>query len=109
MPSDDLLSHYQRDLKLIEQWKWNGQHYEKTCNAWLDQQDQNWRELYHYFVLDLPSMAWSIGLRDLAGKPLAEQLGLEPETSDPLKHTGITGAESNVEVYRAILARRQQQ
>jgi len=84
-------------------------------NAWFDisfidhlfrGQDQNWRELYHYFILDLPSMAWSNGLRDLAGKPLAEQLGLEPETSDPMEHTGITGAQSNVEVYRAILARR---
>lgn len=50
MPSDDLLSHYQRDLKLIEQWKWNGQHYEKTCNAWLALQDQNWRELSPLFT-----------------------------------------------------------
>src|SRR5918996_5553491 len=33
---------------------------------------RSWREMYHYFVLDLPSMAWSLDLRDLRGGPLAE-------------------------------------
>ena len=50
MPSDDLLGHFQRDLKLIDQWKWNGQHYEKTCNAWLALEDKNWRELSPLFT-----------------------------------------------------------
>lgn len=39
MPSDHLLARYQRDLNLEDQWRWNGQHYEKTCNAWLEQLD----------------------------------------------------------------------
>ena len=30
-------------------------------------QGRTWRELYHYFILDLPSMAWSLELRHLTG------------------------------------------
>ena len=61
------------------------------------------RELYHYFVLDLPSMAWGLGIHDLGGQGMSNKLQVVPETSDPLKHTGITGALSNVDIYRAIL------
>ncbi len=83
-------------------------------NAWFDisfvdhlfrGSGRTWRELYHYFILDLPSMAWSLGVHDLFGSELAENLNIEPETHDPLKHTGMTGAESNVTVYRAVLKR----
>lgn len=81
-------------------------------NAWFDisfvdhlfrATGRTWRELYHYFVLDLPSMAWGLGIYDLGGQGMSDKLQIVPETSDPLKHTGITGAASNVEVYRAIL------
>ena len=81
-------------------------------NAWFDisfldhlfrGQGRSWRALYHYFVLDLPSMAWSLGIKDLAGREMAAKLGIEPETTNPLEHTGITGAESNVSAYRALL------
>lgn len=41
MPSDHLLLRYQQNLKLEHQWRWNGRHYEKTCNAWLQRQDAN--------------------------------------------------------------------
>ena len=40
MPSDHLLLHYQRDLNLVNQWRWSGQHYEQTCNAWLARCDE---------------------------------------------------------------------
>lgn len=41
MPSDHLLLHYQEHLHLQNQWRWNGKHYERTCNAWLRLQDQS--------------------------------------------------------------------
>ena len=41
MPSDDLPLHFQDDLKLIQRWRWDGTHYEKTANAWLENMDKN--------------------------------------------------------------------
>ncbi len=40
MPSDDLPLYFQDRLKLVSRWRWNGQHYEQTLNAWLAQMDQ---------------------------------------------------------------------
>lgn len=39
MPSDDLALHFQDHLKFIQRWRWSGQHYEKTANAWLAEMD----------------------------------------------------------------------
>jgi len=39
MPSDDLPLHFQKDLKLVRRWRWDGRHYEKTLNAWLANMD----------------------------------------------------------------------
>jgi DNA polymerase III epsilon subunit-like protein len=66
----------------------------------------SWREMYHYFVLDLPSMAWSLGLRDLRAPALAERLGVPDEPHVAEQHTGISGAMVNVRIYRALLALR---
>ncbi len=41
MPSDDLPLHFQDDLKLMQRWRWDGTHYEKTANAWLENMDKN--------------------------------------------------------------------
>ena len=41
MPGNDLFSEYQDDLRLQEQWKWDGTHYQKTCEAWLRNMDQD--------------------------------------------------------------------
>ena len=41
MPSDDLPTHFQDDLKLTNRWRWDGTHYEKTANAWLANMDDN--------------------------------------------------------------------
>lgn len=39
MPSDDLLLRYQEHLVVDRQWRWSGQHYQKTLEAWLVQLD----------------------------------------------------------------------
>ncbi|MDD2833222.1 MAG: cyclopropane-fatty-acyl-phospholipid synthase [Methylotenera sp.] len=39
MPSDDLPLHFQDHLKLKQRWRWDGTHYEKTANAWLQNMD----------------------------------------------------------------------
>jgi len=46
MPSDDLPLHFQEHLKLNQKWCWDGTHYEKTANAWLDNMDQNKSDIY---------------------------------------------------------------
>jgi DNA polymerase III epsilon subunit-like protein len=83
-------------------------------NVWFDQafvtallrrNRQSWRDMYHYQVLDIPSMAWALGFRQLHGTGLAAALGIPDETRVPTEHTGITGAAFNAAIYRALLAR----
>ena len=73
--------------------------------AFLQRHNQAFSNLYAYFVLDLPSMAWGLGVDALGGAEVAEAFGLPPETSDPMKHTGLSGAEWNLALYRAMRAR----
>ncbi len=44
MPCDDLPLRFQDDLKFSKLWRWSGQHYERTANAWLKNMDRR-REL----------------------------------------------------------------
>lgn len=83
-------------------------------NAWFDQafttallarHDAQWRDLFFYHVLDIPSMAWGQGLRALNATELSKALGLTDETRVPTEHTGITGAAFNLSVYRALSAK----
>ena len=36
MPSDSWLYRFQDHLKVTRQWRWSGEHYQKTAEAWLD-------------------------------------------------------------------------
>ena len=69
----------------------------------LRRENRSWREMYHYFVLDIPSMAWSLGLRDLTNGGLGKRLGVADEPRVAVDHTGITGAMLNVRIYQALL------
>ena len=64
---------------------------------------RTWRELYYYYILDLPSMAWSLGFRDLTADDLMEIYAVADEPHIPELHTGITGAMLNVRLYRVLL------
>lgn len=83
-------------------------------NVWFDQafvtallrrNGAEWRDMYFYQVLDVPSMAWAQGYRQLRGTELAAALGIADETRVPTEHTGITGAAFNVSIYRALRQR----
>lgn len=40
MPSESLFERYQDDLVLADRWRVGGDHYARTCNAWLERLDQ---------------------------------------------------------------------
>ena len=74
-------------------------------DALLKEHGYSFREMYSYFVLDVPSMAWGSGIVNLQPAQVAIELGIEPETRDPLMHTGLSGAEFNLELYKALRER----
>lgn len=84
----------------------NSQFDTSFLDALLREQGHHWRELYHYFVLDVPSMAWSLGLRDLTNGALAQKLGVADEPRGSMAHNGLTGAQLDARIYRALRARR---
>jgi len=59
MPSDELATRFQEDLRCLERWRWDGRHYEKTANAWLQNLDTAREAL-------LPVLADAYGERDAA-------------------------------------------
>ncbi len=50
MPSHDLLTYFQDDLKLVSDWKVNGTHYQKTAEHWLQSMDRHKTEILPLFA-----------------------------------------------------------
>ena len=50
MPSDDLALHCQDDLRLLQRWRWDGTHYQRTAEAWLANMDAQREALWPVFA-----------------------------------------------------------
>jgi cyclopropane-fatty-acyl-phospholipid synthase len=59
MPSDDLALRFQDQLRLVESWRWDGRHYQRTANAWLANLDARCDDV-------LPVLAATYGEADAA-------------------------------------------
>ena len=45
MPAADLPLRFPRHLNIEKRWHWNGTHYARTCNAWLQRMDSNRQQI----------------------------------------------------------------
>jgi DNA polymerase III alpha subunit (gram-positive type) len=60
-------------------------------------------EIMYYYKLDLPSMAWMLGLRHLHGGELADYFGIFGTSPIPIEHTGLGCADFGIRLYRELL------
>ena len=67
MPSHELMYHFDADLAIEKEWQINGQHYQKTAEAWLNNMDRHhgaimpiFREVYGIDKADIWFQRWRI-------------------------------------------------
>ena len=49
MPSKDIFEYFDDELEIINQWDINGNHYSKTCKAWLNNHYKNRKKILNVF------------------------------------------------------------
>ena len=49
MPSKDIFEYFDDELEIINQWDINGNHYSKTCKAWLNNHYKNRKKILDIF------------------------------------------------------------
>lgn len=49
MPSENLPLKFQEHLAIADQWRWSGEHYQKTAEAWLENTDRNRNQVRDLF------------------------------------------------------------
>jgi len=80
-------------------------------SAFLDQMFQKAGkhiDVVHDYVMDLPSLAWGMGISKLHSSEIIDLLGLDDEpqhynADDPTTHTGLSGARKNYRIYCELL------
>ncbi len=65
-------------------------------------------DMVHDYVMDLPSLAWGMGLNQLHSSEITDTLDLEDEPQyyngeEAWEHTGLTGARKNMRIYQNLL------
>ena len=50
--------------------------------------NKTWRNLYYYFILDIPSMAWGLGIQELTSNWIRDRYQVADESHIAEEHTG---------------------
>jgi cyclopropane-fatty-acyl-phospholipid synthase len=63
MPSDDLALQFQDDLQFLQRWRWDGRHYARTSEVWLDNMDRQratlWPVIANTYGADQAAVWWT--------------------------------------------------